>query len=237
MPIHLRSEPGDYARAVLCPGDPRRARAIAEGLFDPGARCVNEERGLLGFTGTFAGHPLSVQATGMGGPSAAIVFEELMQLGATRLVRVGTCGALQPAMRLAETVLAVSATPHDTTALVYTGGEAHAPTATWTLVASAVAIAAESGQPLHVGPVVTSSVFYDPDPARMARWAERGHVGVEMETAVLYTLAALRGVQALALFTVSDLVAGEDRTRISDEELQQGVDRMLSLACRVATAA
>ena len=94
MPIHLRAEQGDFAPAVLCPGDPRRASYIAETFFDSGARCVTEERGMLGFTGTFEGRPLSVQTTGMGCPSAAIAFEELIQLGAQRLIRVGTCGGL-----------------------------------------------------------------------------------------------------------------------------------------------
>ncbi len=97
MPIHLRADPGDYAPAVLCPGDPRRAAYIASTFFDPGWRQVNEERGMLGFTGTFDGRPISVQSTGMGCPSAGIVFEELIQLGATRLIRVGTCGGLPAA--------------------------------------------------------------------------------------------------------------------------------------------
>lgn len=92
MPIHLRAEPGDYAPNVLCPGDPVRSTYIAETFFDPGFRCVNTERGMLGYTGTFEGRPISVQTTGMGCPSAGIVFEELVMLGAKRLVRVGTCG-------------------------------------------------------------------------------------------------------------------------------------------------
>ncbi|HEX6786934.1 MAG TPA: hypothetical protein VF076_07035, partial [Acidimicrobiales bacterium] len=152
MPIHLRAEPGDYAPAVLCPGDPRRARYIAETFFDPGARCVNEERGMLGYTGTFEGQPLSVQTTGMGCPSAAIVAEELIQLGARRLVRVGTVGGLQPSMQMADLVVAVAATPDDRTVFTYTDGEPHAPTATWTLVERAVGLAREQGAPLHVGP-------------------------------------------------------------------------------------
>src|SRR3954463_3480476 len=112
MPIHLRAEPGAYAPAVLCPGDPRRAEYIASTFFE-NARLVNEERGLLGFTGTFDGTPISVQTSGMGCPSAAIVYEELIQLGATRLIRVGTCGALQPEMAMADLVIAMGATPSD----------------------------------------------------------------------------------------------------------------------------
>src|SRR3954470_17857672 len=123
MTIHLRAEPGDYAPAVLVPGDPRRARVIAETFLDPSFRCVNDERGMLGYTGTFEGRPLSVQTTGMGCPSAAIVVEELVQLGATRLVRVGTCGGVQPTMQMADLVVAVAATPEDRTVFTYTNGE------------------------------------------------------------------------------------------------------------------
>src|SRR6188508_2924163 len=117
MPIHLRAEPGDYAPSVLCPGDPRRAQYIAETFFDPGFDCVNEERGMLGFTGTFDGKPISVQTTGMGCPSAGIVFEELAMLGVRRFLRVGTCGALKDGARMGDTVLAISATADDTTPL------------------------------------------------------------------------------------------------------------------------
>ena len=94
MPIHLRAEPGDYAPNVLCPGDPLRAKYIAETFFDPGFRCVNEERGMLGYTGTYQGQPVSVQTSGMGTPSISIVVEELLNLGARRLVRVGTTGGI-----------------------------------------------------------------------------------------------------------------------------------------------
>jgi DeoD family purine-nucleoside phosphorylase len=235
MPIHLRASGGAYAPAVLCPGDPRRAEYIARTFFaDP--VLVNDERGLLGFTGTYEGKPISVQTTGMGCPSAAIVYEELIQLGAARLIRVGTCGGLQPEMRMADTIVAMAATPSDQTALTYTGGEPHAPTADWRLVAEAVAVARGQGAPFHVGPIVSSDVFYDPDPDRPRRWRERGHLGIEMEAAVLYTIAALRRVAALTVLTVSDLLTEGARTRISDEELKTGVDRATELAARVAVA-
>ena len=119
MPIHLRVEEGAYAPNVLCPGDPRRATYIAETFFDPGAELVNEERGMLGYTGTFNGHPISVQSTGMGSPSIAIVVEELIMLGAQRLIRVGTCGAIRPGMHMADTVIGMSATADDDNALRY----------------------------------------------------------------------------------------------------------------------
>ena len=235
MPIHLRAEPGDYAPAVLCPGDPRRAEYVAEHVLDE-AKLVNEERGMLGFTGTFEGRPLSVQSTGMGCPSAAIVYEELIQLGATRLLRIGTCGALQPGMGMADLVVAVASTPSDQTAMTYTGGEPHAPTADWRVVQAAVDIARQREMRVHVGPIVSSDVFYDPDRDRMRRWAERGHLGIEMEASVLFTIGALRKVSTGCLLTVSDTLYTEEIVRISDEDLKRGVDEMMALAARVATS-
>ena len=237
MPIHLRAEPGDYAPHVLCPGDPRRARYIAETFFDPGARLVNEERGMLGFTGTFDGRPISVQTTGMGSPSAGIVFEELLMLGARRLVRVGTCGALQSHVNMADTVIALSASADDQTPLRYAAMDGYAPTATWTLVETAARLATEAGRTVHVGPIVTSGIFYDPDPTTFERWRRLGHLGVEMEAAMMYTVAAVKKAEAVAVMTVSDnLVAEGGPERISDEELKRGVDQMMQLACRVAVS-
>ena len=238
MPIHLRAEPSDYAPAVLVPGDPKRATYIAEHHFDPGARLVNSERGMLGYTGTYRGVPLSVQAVGMGGASAAIYYTELtQQLGARRLVRVGTAGGLAPTLRMGDTVVAMSATADDPMVAILTDGEAHAPTATWGLVDLAARLGRERGVRTNVGPIVTSAIFYDRREGIMARWRDRGHVAVEMEAAVLYTLAAIHGFEALAVMTVSDLIASEtDAERISDEELQRGVDQMMQIACDVAIA-
>lgn len=236
MPIHLRAEPGDYAPHVLCPGDPRRATYIAETFFDSGFRCVNTERGMLGYTGTFEGRPLSVQSTGMGCPSAGIVFEELIMLGARRLVRVGTCGGLGDGMAMGDTVVASSASADDTTPLRYADMPGFAPTATWSLVATAVGLAQQgTSAPVHVGPIVTSGLFYDPDARAFARWKRLGHLAVEMEAAMMYTIAAVKRVEALAIMTVSD-VLGDDGSsvRITDEELRRGVDAMMRLSCRVA---
>jgi len=236
MPIHLRADAGDYAPGVLCPGDPLRAQYIADRFFDPGFRQVNAERGMLGFTGTFEGKPISVQSTGMGCPSAGIVFEELAMLGVTRLVRVGTCGGLQPGMAMADTVIASAASPDDHTPLRYAQMDGYAPTATFTLAEAAAAMSREHGAgTVHVGPVVTSGIFYDPDPDTFDRWRRLGHLGVEMEAAMMYTIAAVKGLEALAIMTVSDLLVGEDPVRISDEELRAGVDRMMQIGCRVAT--
>jgi 5'-methylthioadenosine phosphorylase/purine-nucleoside phosphorylase len=237
MPIHLRAEPGDYAPHVLCPGDPRRAKYIAETFFDPGARCVNEERGMLGYTGTFEGKPISVQTTGMGCPSSGIVFEELVMLGATRLIRVGTAGGLQHETKMGDTIVAVSASADDQTPLRVAQMEGYAPTATWSLVETAARLAREGTADVHVGPIVTSGVFYDPDNTAFARWKRLGHLGVEMEAAMMYTIAAVKRVEALAVMTVSDVLGEEgDSVRISDEDLKRGVDDMMRLACRVATS-
>ena len=150
-----------------------------------------------------------MQATGIGGPSAAIVVEELIQLGVKRLLRVGTCGALQPQLRHGDLILALSAVPDDGTSMRYAGGEAIAPTADWDLLHGVVHAAKEIGERItYVGPVVSSDVFYDPDEERFARWSARGVLAVEMEAAALFTVAALRGVQAGCLLAVSDIVRG-----------------------------
>ncbi len=237
MPIHLRADEGDYAPNVLCPGDPRRAQYIAETFFDPGFRQVNEERGMLGFTGTFEGKPISVQTTGMGCPSSGIVFEELVMLGAKRLIRVGTCGGLKPGMTMGDTVIGITATAEDPTPLRVAQVESYAPTATFELAEVAAGLSRDSGATVHVGPIVTSGVFYDPDPGTFARWKRLGHVGVEMEAAMMYTIAAIHGLEALAMMTVSDILeeSGET-TRISDEALKAGVDQMMEIGCRVAVS-
>ena len=237
MPIHIRAEQSDYAPAVLVPGDPRRARYIAETFFDPGARLVNEERGALGFTGTYKGKPISVQAAGMGCASAAIYYSELIHLGAQRLVRVGTAGGLAEGLRMADTVVAISATSDDQIVRQLCGGDDHAPTATYALVEKAVAAARAKGARVHVGPIVSSALFYDPRDGIMRRWKDRGHLAVEMEAAVLYTLGAIHHIETLTIATISDLIASEkEAERISDAELKQGVDRMMEVACEVATS-
>ena len=237
MPIHLRAEPSDYAPAVLVPGDPRRAKHIAETFFE-GARLVNEERGMLGYTGTYKGKPISVQSVGMGGASVAIYYTELTKmLGATRLVRVGTAGGIGAGMKMGDTVVAVSATCDDPMIDILTGGEPHAPTADWRLVEEAVKHGRAQGTRMHVGPIVTSAIFYDPREGMANRWRARGHLAVEMEAAILYTLGAINGFESLAIMTISDLIAEDgDSERISDAELKRGVDQMMEIGCEVAIA-
>ena len=235
MPIHVRAEPGDYAEACLLPGDPLRAKYIAETFFDDPVQ-RNQERGMLGYTGTFEGKPVSVQATGMGCPSAAIVFEELVQLGVKRLVRVGTCGGLQPDMSLGDLIVAVSAVPADRTVEKLVSFEPHVPTAHFGLVHGAVHIAKELGKPVRVGPIVSSDLFYNPDGGQYERWSSRGILAVEMEASVIFTLGALKQVEAGCLLTVSDVVVEGEFVRISDEEMRAAVDQMTELALRTITA-
>jgi DeoD family purine-nucleoside phosphorylase len=235
MPIHVRAEPGDYAEACLLPGDPLRAKYIAETYLDNAVQ-RNAERGMLGYTGEFEGRPVSVQATGMGCPSAAIVVEELHQLGVKRMLRVGTCGGLQPDLVLGDLIVALSAIPADATARHLVGTDQHVPTASWGLVHGAVHVAKGIDQAMRIGPIVSSDLFYNPDDGQYERWSSRGVLAVEMEAAILFTLGALRGFAAGCLLTVSDVVVEGEFQRISDEELRAAVDRMTRVALATVTA-
>jgi purine-nucleoside phosphorylase len=236
MPIHIRAEPGEYAEACLLPGDPLRAKYIAETYLD-NVQQRNAERGLLGYTGEWEGKPVSVQGTGMGCPGATIVFEELVQLGVKKLLRVGTCGGLQPHHQLGDLIVALTAVPADATAMHLVGNEPHCPTASWELIHGAVHVAKQLGQSMHVGPIVSSDLFYNPDEGQYERWSKRGVLAVEMEASALFTIGALRGVHAGCLLTVSDIVVEGVFTRITDEELRAAVDRMTRVALATATAA
>ena len=170
-PVHVRAEPADFAESVLMPGDPRRATYIAENFFED-ARLVTQERGMLGYTGTYKGREVSVQATGMGCPSAAIVTEELIELGAKNLLRVGTCGGYSRELRLGDLVVATAATPNDGTVASITRGLPYAPAAHFDIVHAAHHAAESAGRRTFVGPIVSSDLFYDPEPGRMASWLQ-----------------------------------------------------------------
>ena len=238
MPIHLRAEAGDYAPNVLCPGDPLRAKYIAETFFDPGFRQVNAERGMLGFTGTFEGQPISVQSTGMGCPSAG---------DRVRGTRHARCEASLAGRHLRRPAARRGDGRHrdrdrrvadDRSPLRYAQMDGFAPSGTFILAETAATSSRESGSgTVHVGSVVTSGVFYDPDDGAFARWRRLGHLGVEMEAAMLYTIAAVKGIESLAIMTVSDLLGDPaGAVRISDENLKAGVDQMMRIACRVAVS-
>lgn len=235
--IHLHAEPGDYAPLVLLPGDPGRATMIAS-RFDGGleaARLVTEHRGLLGYTGTVNGRPVSVQTTGMGGPSIGVVGEELIRLGGRQLVRVGTTGALQSSIELGDLIVATSATPIDGTVSTFMGGRPYAPASDFALTHALVHAAERLNVPHHVGPVATIDVFshYHPDPQFVRPLRDAGILCVEMEASVLFYLAATKGVQAACLGVAVDIDSGEENqehTYLSAEELAAAVERMIDVA-------
>ena len=197
MPIHVRAEPGDYAEACLLPAT-RCARSTSPRPTSTTSQQRNAERGLLGYTGTWEGKPISVQGTGMGCPGATIVFEELIQLGVKKLLRVGTCGGLQPHHALGDLIVALSAVPADSTAMHLVANEPHCPTASWELIHGAVHAAKEMARTMHVGPIVSSDLFYNPDEGQYERWSKRGVLAVEMEAAALFTVGALRASRRAA---------------------------------------
>jgi DeoD family purine-nucleoside phosphorylase len=204
--IHLRPhEP--VAERVLLPGDPGRALRLAQQLISGVPKMLNHNRGLWGYSGVAVdGDPLTVQATGMGGPSAAIVAEELIMLGARRLLRVGTCGALGDDLVLGQLIAAEAALPED--------GASRALGASRPLPADPE-LHARLRAP--AGLLVSSDLFYDPDPGRADRWREAGAVAVEMEAATLFAVAARHGLAAACVCVVSDIVS--TRERIGDDAL------------------
>ena len=226
MPLHLRpSTP--YAPDVLLPGDPGRALALAQALLTE-PRMSNHARGLWGYTGkTGEGRPLSIQSTGMGGPSAAIVLHELAELGVQRAIRVGTCGALDPDLRHGELVVAAEALAEDGASRALGAEEVEA--------ADDELTAALATQQATAGPasrIVTTDLFYDGAGAgeRAESWRSRGAVAVEMEAATLFTVGRAVGVKTACVLAVSDTFEDGTRLRIDDEDLADAAERMGSLA-------
>jgi purine-nucleoside phosphorylase len=236
--IHLRAEEGDYAPLVLLPGDPNRARRISE-RFDPGSlRQVNEHRALYGFTGTYGGVPVSVQTSGMGTPSLSIVVEELLRLGARRLIRVGTCGGIAEGLRTGDLVIATAACPVDGATSTYLHGDPYAPAADFNLTRDLVDAAAAAGMEAQTGLVASVDVFYNTDDDYARRWRDRGVLAFEMEASALFFLAARAGVQAACALTVSDVLSEDVTTEESYlplEELDRAIDRMIGVALAAGT--
>ena len=236
-PVHVRAELGDFAESVLLPGDPRRARYVAENFLED-AKLVTQERGMLGYTGTYKSKPVSVQTTGMGCPSAAIIAEELVQLGARNLLRVGTCGGYHPEMELGNLVIATAATPQDGTVSSITQGVPYAPAAHFDLVHAAyhAADAVASSRERYLGPIVSADLFYDPEEDPQNLWHSLGVLAVEMEAAAIFTLAAMHGARAGCLLTVSNLIGREKDVYIGSEALKDAVDDMTVLALEALDA-
>jgi purine-nucleoside phosphorylase len=234
MSIHIGAKPGDIAETVLLPGDPRRAKWAAE-TFLKDARPVNEVRGMLGFTGTWNGHPVTIHGTGMGMPSLSIYVNELItDYGAKTLIRIGSCGAMQEAVKVRDVVLAMTASTLSTPSRGIFRELNFAPSADWSLLSAAAAAASGKSVGVHVGGIYSSDVFYDERPDLTAEMTRHGILAVEMEAAELYTLAARHGRRALAVLTVSDHLITHEALPSEDRERSFG--DMVEIALTAAFA-
>jgi purine-nucleoside phosphorylase len=236
MTPHNHAKPGDYAEAVLLPGDPLRAKWIAETFLDD-ARLVNSVRNCLGYTGTYKGKPVSVQATGMGQPSLSIYVHELINsYGLKTLIRVGTCGGLNAKVKVRDLILAQAATTDSAIVRDRFGPYNFAPIADFGLLRAAAEKAETRGMRFHAGNMLSSDIFYHVDGfAGYGALPEHGVIGVEMEAAALYTLAARFGVRALTICTMTDCLVTHEE--ISADERQTSLREMVELALEVAIEA
>jgi purine-nucleoside phosphorylase len=234
MTIHIGAAPGDIAETVLMPGDPLRAKWAAETfLNDP--VCVNEVRGMLGFTGTWRGNRVTIHGSGMGMPSLSIYANELIRdYGARTLIRIGSAGAMQDGVRVRDVILAMTASSLSTPSRGLFRELNFAPAADFGLLQAAHAAAAVKAAPVHVGGIYSSDVFYDERPDLNEQMVRHGVLAVEMETAELYALAARHGARALAVLTVSDhLLTGE---ALPSADRQSGFSDMVEIALEAAFA-
>lgn len=231
MSIHINAKKGDIAETILLPGDPLRAKYIAE-TFLENATLYNEVRNMFGYTGTYKGHRISVQGTGMGVPSISIYINELMQeYDVQKLIRVGTCGAIQKDVKVRDVILAQSATTNSSLIKTYFEDVNFAPTANFDLLLKAYNAGKEKGLDLQVGNIYTEDFFYN-EYAPHEKLAQHGVLAVEMEAAALYTLAAKYGREALTILTVSDhILTGEVTTA---EERQTTFNDMIEVALEAA---
>jgi len=219
MTPHNAAQKGDYAEAVLLPGDPDRAEWIATTFLDD-ARCVNRIRGALGFTGSFQGVPVSVQTTGMGHPSLSIYVHELLDVyGARTLIRVGSCGGLDEQLPLRSLVLSQSASSDSSIDRQMFGHFDYAPAADFGLLRLAADRARANGFVHAVGPTASSDIFYHPDGlSRFATLRRHGVIAVDMETSALYTLAARFRARALSICNVVDNIVTGEETSLSERQ-------------------
>lgn len=234
MSVHIGAKKGEIAESILLPGDPLRAKFIAENFLE-NATCYNEVRGMLGYTGTYKGKRVSVQGTGMGIPSISIYAQELIQsYDVKNLIRVGTCGAIQEDVKVRDLIIAMSASTDSAVNKIRFKGIDFAPTANFDLLKKAYDVAVERNKQVNVGSVFTSDTFYNEDKEAVNNWARHGILALEMETAALYTLAAKFGVKALSILTVSDHVMTGEET--SSEERQKTFSEMVEIALDTAIA-
>jgi len=236
MSTHIGAGPGEIAPLVLLPGDPRRAAWIAETYLD-GATCYSEVRGMLGFTGTWNGQPVSVQGSGMGQPSLAIYVNELFRdYDVQSIIRVGSCGALSERLAIRDLVIASGACTDSSMNRIAFEGLDYAPVADFGLLREAAAAAERHGG-AHVGLMFSSDSFYPARPELMTRMVEHGVLAVEMEASALYTLAARYGRRALTICTVSDQVVTGEETTAEERERSFGTMVEIALEAGLAQAA
>ena len=232
MSIHIEARPGQIAPTVLMPGDPLRAKFIAETMLTD-VVCFNKVRGMLGYTGSYEDKRVSVMGSGMGMPTLSIYVNELVrEYGVRTLMRVGTCGAFQPDLKVGDIVLAMTASTNSHVNRLRFDGMDFAPSASFDLLLKAYEAAKERGIEPYVGGIFSSDTFYGDDPDWWRKWAEFGVLVTEMETSALYTLAAKFNVEALSLLTVSDsLATGEFATA---EQREKGFPLMAEIALEIA---
>ena len=232
MTIHIGAEPGDIAETVLMPGDPLRAKWAAE-TFLENPVCVNEVRGMLGFTGTWKGNRVTIQGSGMGMPSLSIYVNELIKdFNAQTLIRIGSAGGMQDKVKVRDVVLAMTASTLSTPSRGIFKELNYAPCADFDLLMAAYNAAQAKGSPTHVGGIYSSDVFYDERPDLNEQMVRHGILGVEMEAAELYNLAARHGRRALAVLTISDhLLTGE---ALPSSERQSSFSDMVEIALEAA---
>ena len=234
MTIHIGAKPGDIAETVLMPGDPYRAKWAAE-TFLESPKLVNQVRGMLGFTGTYKGTPVTIHGSGMGMPSLSIYVNELIRdYGAKTLIRIGSCGGMQPQVGIRDIILAMTASSISTPSLGMFKEFNFAPCADYGLLSAAAEAARAKGCKTHVGGIYSSDVFYDERPDLNEQMTRHGILGVEMEAAELYNLAARYGVRALAVLTVSDhLQTGE---ALPSDQREKSFGDMVEIALTAALA-
>ncbi len=234
MTIHIGAEKGDIAPTVLMPGDPYRAKWAAETYLQD-ARCINEVRGMLGFTGTWNGHPVTIQGSGMGMPSLSIYANELItDYDVQTLIRIGSCGGMQDHVVIRDVILAMTASSLSTPSSGIFKELNFAPCADYGLLSAAHDAAKIKGVPTHVGGIYSSDVFYDERPDLNEQMMRHGILGVEMEAAELYNLAARHGRRALAVLTVSDHLITHEALPSEDRERSFG--DMVEIALQAAFA-
>jgi len=230
----MNAAPGDFAETVLMPGDPLRAQYIAENWFESPRR-VTDVRNMWGFTGTYRGTPISVMAHGMGIPSASIYVTELIEsYGVQRVMRVGSCGTTHPDVNLRDIVIGQGASTDSNVNRIRFGGYDLAAIASFDLVRKAVEAAESQGVRYHVGNIFSADLFYTPDTAMFDTMARYNVLGVEMEAAGIYPIAALHGVEALAICTVSDDIPSGKA--LTSDERATTFDEMINVALATAVA-